>query len=72
MRTREDHVEWCKENARKYLERNDIKNAVTSMMSDMSKHPETREIGKALEMLGLSAILHNDREGARRFIEGFN
>lgn len=68
--TRDEHVEWCKKRALEYLDRGDIKNAVTSMMSDMDKHPECR-VNQALSMLGMMAIMQNDHAGARRFIEGF-
>ncbi len=68
--TREEHLDWCKQRAREYLKHGDVPNAVTSMMSDMSKHPETA-IHPALSMLGLMAA-QGGIEDARRYIEGFN
>ena len=69
--TREEHLAWCKVRAREYLDHGDVANAITSMMSDMSKHPETKEIDSTLSMLGLMAAANNDVNEARRFIEGF-
>lgn len=66
---RDEHLEWCKVRAREYLERGDPENAVASMLSDLSKHKETRGIGKKLGMLGLFAAT-SARE-AEHFIEGF-
>lgn len=71
--TREEHLEWCKQRAREYLDAGDIKNALTSMMSDLEKHPETRghigtDIGIQLMMIGAL----DDPRRAREFIEGYN
>ena len=71
--TRDEHLEWCKQRAREYLDRGDTMNAFTSMGSDLDKHPETRnhkgvQIGLQLMMIGsLSSVPE-----MRRFIEGFN
>ena len=69
MRTREEHLEWCKERAREYLACGDVRNAVTSMLSDLGKHPETSDCG--LAMLGIMLVASGDLSGARRFVEGF-
>ena len=73
MRTRADHLKWCKQRAREYCARGDAINALTSMFSDLEKHPETTghkgaEIGIMLMMAG---GLQEPSE-ARRFIDGFN
>ena len=70
MRTRAEHLEWCKQRAREYLEKGDATNAVTSMMSDIQKHPET-EVRGILALLGVQTAANGDLEGARRYIEGF-
>lgn len=71
--TREEHLKWCKQRAHEYLALHDIPNAVTSMLSDLSKHPETeKSSGGSLAMLGIMIIQQGDIEGARRFIDGFN
>lgn len=71
--TREEHLQLAKGRALEYLNAGDIQNAVTSMMSDLSKHPDF--IGGAYNSLNLLGIMyaanHNER-GARRWIEGFN
>jgi Tfp pilus assembly protein PilF len=69
--TRQEHLDWCKKRALEYLDQGDVANAVTSMMSDMSKHEETRHAGESMTMLGMMYILQHDREGARRWIKGF-
>ena len=73
MQTRAEHLAWCKKRALEYVDRGDVMNGLTSMFSDLDKHPETKshkssEIGMMLMMTGgLSTP-----EEARRFIEGFN
>jgi hypothetical protein len=70
MKTRSQHMRWCKERAREYLDANDPEQAVASMLSDLSKHPETEAVGRSLGMMGiLSAKSVID---ARKFIEGFS
>jgi hypothetical protein len=71
MRTREEHIEWCKERAKEYLKEGDIMNAITSMLSDLGEHPETRMNNDYLTMLGMTIINNNDPREAKRFIEGF-
>lgn len=71
--TREEHMKWCKQRAHEYLVKGDIQNAVTSMMSDLGKHPETAiPDGSALGMLGMMAIMSGNHHEAMRFIDGFN
>ena len=70
--TREEHLKWCKQRAREYLARHDAHNAITSMLSDLSKHEETRGIGEKLGGLGMLTLMNGGIEDARRFIEGFN
>jgi len=71
MRTREEHIEFCKMRAREYLDRGQIKEGVTSMMSDLNKHEDTRSAGKSMAMLGMLCMMQNDMAGARRFVDGF-
>lgn len=73
MRTREEHLQWCKQRALEYLERGQVKEALTSMFSDLDKHEETRDhkgiaIGVQLMMIGSL----NSPQRAREFILGFN
>ena len=70
--TRDEHLAWCKERARPYLDQRSAQDAVASMMSDLKKHPETADIPTGIVMIGLWAATRGDVEEARRFIEGFN
>ena len=69
---RKSHLEWCKKRAHEYLARGDVPNAVTSMLSDLGKHPETDLKNPMLTMLGMLAVQSGDVSEARRFIDGFN
>lgn len=69
--TRQAHLDWCKKRAHEYLARGDVQNAVTSMMSDLEKHPETAVKSPVLNMLGIMAAQGGVTE-ARRYIDGFN
>ena len=74
--TRQEHLQWCKDRAMEYVKEGDLLQAVTSMMSDLNKHPETADkTGSILGMLGIMACQQaqdGDREGVVRYIEGFN
>lgn len=70
--TRDEHMAWCKKRALKYLDAGDLNNAVTSMMSDLGKHPETAKVGEMMTPFGLQCMMQQDHHGARRFIVGFN
>jgi hypothetical protein len=73
MKTREEHLAWCKERALEYADRGDLKNAVASMGSDLNKHPETAASSKGpLLLLGMKHVIDEDAVGVRRWIEGFN
>ena len=55
-----------------YVDSGDLNNAVTSMMSDIGKHPETE--GHLGAMLGMALIMGGtpNNEEVRKWIEGFN
>ncbi len=65
--TRQEHLEWCKKRAMEYVDAGDCTNAVNSMISDLTKHPETD--GHCGSALGLFAKTPGD---VRKWIEGFN
>jgi hypothetical protein len=72
MRTRDEHLAWCKQRALEYLPGDPV-GAFMSMASDLRKHPETidhlgLEIGTML-LVGGKLLSANE---ARDFIEGFN
>lgn len=71
MTNRVDHVAWCKSRAIEYLDEGDLASAVTSMASDLAKHPQTR-CPPALAQLGYMAVVAADEPAVRRWIEGFN
>ena len=71
--TREEHLDWCKKRALEYVDQGDFAQAVTSMLSDIRKHPETQS--EALMALGMGLLASGDLNTAgktRDFIEGFN
>lgn len=70
--SRQEHLEWCKKRAHEYLDKGDIMNGVTSMLTDMQKHPETKLNIPTLSMLGMLTIQQADMPAARRFVDGFN
>lgn len=73
MRTREEHLAWCKQQALDYCDRGQPLEAITSMLSDISKHPETDSPALTQMTMGLLMIgaLRTTAE-ARKHIEGFN
>ncbi len=70
--TRVEHLEWCKQRAREYRERGDSQEAMTSMLSDLRKHPETELMLSFAGNLMFLAAQEGTTEAARKFIEGFN
>lgn len=71
--TRAEHLQWCKDRALAYIEIGDVNQAFTSMVSDIGKHPETKdhmaiEVGMMLVMQGLL----KDPRKMGEFIRGFN
>ena len=73
MRTRDEHLEWCKQRAREYVDAGDLANAVASMSSDLNKHPETAfKAGNAVLLrLGMMYYAEGDPVAIRRWIDGF-
>jgi len=69
-RTRDEHLKWCKQRAREYLNAGDLANAVASMASDMRKHPECG-VNDGLLLLGMLYVTQLDEDGVRRWVEGF-
>jgi hypothetical protein len=74
MRTRDEHLEFCKQRAREYLDRGELAEAVASMGSDMDNHPETRLDGAKMGTLiyvAMFRIVEGDVRGVRDWVEGF-
>jgi hypothetical protein len=72
MKTREEHLAFCKQRALEYLDAGDVTNAIASMMSDLRKHDETRGINQFIAEMGLAIVVEQDPQQARRWIEGFH
>ena len=70
--TRQEHLVWCKKRALEYVGAGDLKQAVASMLSDLSKHDETQGVMKIMGMIGIMEAANGTPESVRRFIEGFN
>lgn len=69
--TREEHLAWCKKRALAYLPASP-QDAVASMLSDMSKHPELEATAKGpLAEIGLMMLMSNVGD-IRSYITGFN
>lgn len=68
--TRDEHMAWCKRRALEYLPHSP-QQAVTSMLSDLGKHPETKGAAEVMGIIGLMTATGSPAE-ARRFIDGFN
>ena len=73
MRTREEHMAWCKQRALEYCDLGQPVEAITSMLSDIRKHPETESDAVTSMTMGL-LLLGKLRtvEEARKHINGFN
>lgn len=58
----------------KYVDSGEYGNAVTSMLSDLSKHEETRSSADGiLAQLGMFELMNGPtRESITRYIQGFN
>jgi hypothetical protein len=71
--TRSEHVAWCKKRALEYLDAGSPRDAVTSMISDLRKCPETVKHPGAL--LAINMVLAGrglTPAEVRKWIEGFN
>ena len=70
---REEHLKWCKDRAMEYVKHGDLQNAVTSMLSDMGKHEDTRDHPALQLMAMLMSTGHlENRKEVEDFILGFN
>jgi hypothetical protein len=73
--TRAEHMKWCKDRALEYADQGDVGNTISSLMSDLAKHPETESSCRVVaELMGPLAMMgHLDHPGElRKFVEGFN
>jgi len=72
--TRQKHLAWCKKRAMEYVDAGDYHSAVTSMLSDLGKHPETEASSSGLlAQLGMMELMRGPtRDSITRYIQGFN
>lgn len=68
--TREEYLEWAKQRALKYLPADPV-DAMTSMGSDLLKHPDLQGHAGLMIMPAFYGA-HNDPAAVKRWIEGFN
>lgn len=71
QRSREEHLQWCKDRALEYWRAGDLQNAYVSMLSDLNKHDETKGFNQFLLALGIIYVNNYDNEGVHRWITGF-
>ena len=70
---RSEHLQWCKDRAMEYIDRNEVVDGIASFISDMGKHAET-ENHTALPLMGIMLVSGhlNTASETAKFIEGFN
>lgn len=70
---RAEHLQWCKDRANEYVDKNNLSEAFASFQSDMTKHPETD--GHSALQIGTMLLIggHLSTSGQmRNWINGFN
>jgi len=69
---RAEHLQWCKDRALEHINNGDINQGITSMMSNIRKHPETdSEAYASLCMMMLMGNQLSTKQAAVDFINGF-
>ena len=69
--TREQYVQWSKENALALLRDSRIREAVASMMMDMRKRSDC-QVPHVINAIGILAVAAEDFALARAYIDWFN
>ena len=71
--TRQERLDWCKKRALEYIDQGNMVNAISSMGSDLNKHPDTKDHpAMLLLMLLYTNGMIDTPEEFRKYIEGFN
>ncbi len=71
MTTAAEHFAWAKQRAIEYVDMGDGPSAMSSLISDLNKHPGTAGILRPeLQTLFIGEVMIGGAQGARRFIEG--
>lgn len=68
MTDRTKYIDWCKARALEYIAVGEYRHAITSMMADMNKRPDT-EASDDLNAIAVLAWLANDQDETIKFIE---
>ena len=68
---RQEHLQWCKDRANEYVDAGDNQQAMSSMASDLRKHPET-ESSAAIAFPILMMAVNDSAAKMREAINGFN
>lgn len=68
--TRDEHVRWARDRAFQYLDAGDLDQALASMTSDLSNHPQTEDIARSFGPLGFIAYSRGP-VALRAYISGF-
>jgi hypothetical protein len=68
---RDKYVERCKQRAFDYLDRGDLKNAVSSFVNNMDARPDC-ELPHHLAALGVVLWMGRDVQGWKALIQDFN
>lgn len=70
---RAEHLQWCKDRALEYTKEGDTSQAVASMTSDLSKHPDTaNHPGIQLGTMMMFGGHMNNVAETEKWINGFN
>ena len=69
---RSEHLKWCKDRAMEYVDTGDYQQAMSSMCSDLGKHPDLADSVQIAFPLGMMAVSSGSAVEMRKFIEGFN
>lgn len=74
MPTRLEHIKWCKDRAIQEMDYSrKPSQGIVSMMSDLTKHPETNsEVLQSLCMMQLVTNPNITRQEVINFLNGFN
>lgn len=74
-RTREEHMQWCKDRACELIDAGDLQGAFASMCSDVGKHPETKGHVEFTNQMGMGQLVNGNLdtpEKMRKWILGYN
>ena len=70
MKSRRQHLAWCRGRALKYLDGGDVASAILTMNQDLTRHPQTKP-SPARVSQALKIVRDDNADEARVWIEGF-